>query len=170
MTLLSLRAMQRNATRRQLTPNRWLQWLHLAMAVIFGLILPFICWGAEATPGHPHMRAHFVFLAPVHNVRHAESNPTNAHDLLRATANDLAIGVHDLCARPSAAQSRSTPPVNQSTPLMLAITLLMLAAISIGAAPTRRDDAGFFLRPGSFFPRLLLREVATPPPRLLVSV
>ncbi|GIK72889.1 MAG: hypothetical protein BroJett021_18770 [Chloroflexota bacterium] len=140
------------------------------MAVIFGLILPFICWGAEATPGHPHMRAHFVFLAPVHNVRHAESNPTNAHDLLRATANDLAIGVHDLCARPSAAQSRSTPPVSQSTPLMLAITLLMLAAISIGAAPTRRDDAGFFLRPGSFFPRLLLREVATPPPRLLVSV
>lgn len=140
------------------------------MAVIFGLILPFICWGAEATPGHSHMRAHFVFLAPVHSARHGESNPTDAHDLLRATANDLAIGVHDLCTRPSTAQSTSTPPVSQSTPLMLAVTLLILAAVRMIAAPTRRDDAGFFLQPGSLFPRLFLCDVATPPPRLLASV
>ncbi|MCB0066739.1 MAG: hypothetical protein KDD77_06300, partial [Caldilineaceae bacterium] len=38
--------------------------LHLLMAGLFGLVLPFICWGAEITPGHPHSRAHFVFMAP----------------------------------------------------------------------------------------------------------
>lgn len=169
MTLLSLPAMQQNAARRQLMPNQWLRWLHLTLVVIFGLVLPFICWGAEATPGHPHMRAHFVFLSPVHSVQHGGSNPTNAHDLLRTTTDSLASGVHELCAHSSAAQSTSTSPVSQSTPLMLAITLLMLAAISMIAAPTRRDDGGFSLQPGLFVPRLFLCDVATPPPRLRVS-
>jgi hypothetical protein len=28
------------------------------------LVLPFICWGALANPGHPHAGAHFVFATP----------------------------------------------------------------------------------------------------------
>lgn len=33
-------------------------------ACFFVFVLPFICWGAVATPGHPHARPHFVFTAP----------------------------------------------------------------------------------------------------------
>lgn len=115
------------------------------------------------------MRAHFVFLAPVHNVQHGQNTVTNAHDLLRAAANDLTNGVHDLCARLPAAQSSSTPPVSQSTPLMLAVTLLLLAAFRIIATPTRCDNAGFLLQLNLFFPNLLLGDVATPPPRPFFS-
>lgn len=30
--------------------NRWLRTLHLFFAGLFAFVLPFICWGAQATP------------------------------------------------------------------------------------------------------------------------
>ena len=141
-------------------------WLHVALAGIIGLVLPFICWGAEATPGHPHARAHFVFLTPVHRVEQMWPTARNAQELLRATADDLTRGVHELCA--AATQSASTP-AGQSTPLMLAIALLLLAVVRWLATLLLRNDAGFFLRMAACLPRFLPLDVATPPPRLQVS-
>lgn len=32
--------------------------------ILLGFVLPFICWGTLATPGHPHRMAHLVFMMP----------------------------------------------------------------------------------------------------------
>lgn len=165
--LLSLRAMQIQES--QLTRSRWTRWLNILLAVIFGLVLPFICWGAEATPGHPHARAHFVFLAPMHRVGPAWPTVTNAQELLRATAEDLARGVHDLCATAPRGGEAASTTASQSTPLMLAIALLLLAVVRWLTTLLLRNDAGFFLRMTAFLPRFPLFDVDTPPPRLHVS-
>jgi len=141
-------------------------WLHIVLAGVFGLVLPFICWGAEATPGHPHMRAHFVFLPPTYSVDHVLPLATNAHDLLRATADDLARGIHELCATVLKGEESAATPTTQSTPLMLAITLLLLAVVRWMTALLQHNSAGFFLRTTVFSPLSPVRDVATPPPRL----
>ncbi len=149
---------------------RWTRCLSLFLAGIFALVLPFICWGAEATPGHPHARAHFVFLAPTHSTQPVQTDALSAHDLLRATADNLARGVHDLCATALKGAEAATTPPTQSTPLMLAITLLLLAVVRWLATLLPRNDAGFYLRLAAFRPLFLPLDVATPPPRLQVSV
>jgi hypothetical protein len=35
--------------------------------LLFAFLLPFICWGALAAPGHPHRTPHFVFADPAFN-------------------------------------------------------------------------------------------------------
>lgn len=62
-----------NQTRRRWQPSRihtplalsrlisLLNWL---LAIHFALILPFVCWGSWAEPGHPHSHPHFVFVVP----------------------------------------------------------------------------------------------------------
>lgn len=39
--------------------------LHIFFAGLFALVMPFICLGAFAEPGHPHRFPHFVFVEPV---------------------------------------------------------------------------------------------------------
>jgi hypothetical protein len=35
-------------------------------AIFLGLVLPFVCWGALAQPGHTHGKSHFVFAVDPH--------------------------------------------------------------------------------------------------------
>lgn len=42
----------------------WAAGILLFYIVYLGMILPFVCWGAMGTPGHPHPVAHFVFTVP----------------------------------------------------------------------------------------------------------
>ncbi|MBK8797138.1 MAG: hypothetical protein IPM07_12675 [Anaerolineales bacterium] len=103
--------------------------MNYALAGIFGLVMPFVCWGAEATPGHPHGRAHLVFLAPpVVNQHQSLWAGRNAHDVLAAASSAKTIGQHELCTTPSAPSGATSPmtPVGKSTPLVLAVTLLLL--------------------------------------------
>lgn len=146
---------------------RWRQWVHILFTAIFGLVLPFICWGAEATPGHAHPRAHFVFLPPpAQSANVIGQEIGNAHDLIHATTTALSNGVGELCAAPLPGSLTATgSPVNQSYPLVLAVTILLLGAASWQALPTRRDCDGFSQRMATlhrFMPPLI---IATPPPR-----
>jgi len=63
--------------------SRWYKALHLFYAGLYAFVLPLICWGAQATPGHPHLRAHFVFAEPiVHEELFSQPVPQKAHSLL----------------------------------------------------------------------------------------
>ena len=165
--LLLLRIMLKNTARTQTPSSRWLRWLHLLFTAIFGLVLPFICWGAEATPGHAHPRAHFVFLPPpAQSANVIGQEIANAHDLIHVTATALANGVGELCAAPlPGSMSSASAPVSQSYPLVLAVTILLFSVLSAQPLPTRRDRAGFTQRAAAlhrFMPPLV---IATPPPR-----
>lgn len=51
--------------KRVLPTSRWhYKVLAAAYTVLLGFVLPFICWGTLATPGHPHRMAHLVFMMP----------------------------------------------------------------------------------------------------------
>jgi hypothetical protein len=56
--------------RRQCQPAGSLMgWQRLLLgcySALFALVLPLICWGALAEPGHAHRYPHFVFADPVH--------------------------------------------------------------------------------------------------------
>lgn len=164
--LLLLRTMQKRDERRRTASERWLRWLHLLFTAIFGLVLPFICWGAEATPGHAHLRAHFVFLPPpAHSANVIGQEVGGARDLLHATATALASGLGELCATPLHGAPMPTTPVSQSTPQVLAVTLLLLLALGVRVSLLQRDGGGFhhYLAPlHAYAPPLV---IGTPPPR-----
>ena len=159
--------MQKTGERRLTASERWLRWLHLLFTAIFGLVLPFICWGAEATPGHAHPRAHFVFLPPpAYNATVIAQEVGAAHDLIHATATALASGLGELCTAPlHGAPSAPTTPVSQSTPLVLAITMLLLMALDGRATPVRRDGGGFHQYMATLHAYAPPLVIATPPPR-----
>lgn len=60
------------------------QFLILAgLAILLAGVLPFVCWGSSADPGHAHALPHFVFAAPtlhaamdVHPASHAAPEAT----------------------------------------------------------------------------------------------
>ncbi len=112
--------------------------LNLCFAGLFGLVLPFICWGAQATPGHPHARAHFVFLAPE---EHAHNGAPHAHD-------------HGDAALPS---GKATPP-------LLAISILLLVVLA-AAWPARADAPGFPRVLSAPAARWIVLRQELPPPR-----
>ena len=43
----------------------WQQVALFTYAMFLAVVMPFICWGAWAEPGHPHGSPHFVFATPV---------------------------------------------------------------------------------------------------------
>ncbi|MBK8045953.1 MAG: hypothetical protein IPK16_01730 [Anaerolineales bacterium] len=115
----------------------YLRVLVLTYALYAGLILPFVCWGAWAVPGHPHGHPHFVFSPP---------------DL---TPSHHAAHVHD----------NESQPVAQALPeMVLAVhaPLLMLAATSLTFRP-RHERRVLRIACGE---RQFSPFVPTPPPRL----
>jgi len=152
-------AMCMTALPTNITRNHWLRALHLFYAGLFALVLPFICWGAQATPGHPHARAHFVFVDPPmlamveRDVESDKAAPPTAHAM--HTQEDSATPL-------------STPaemPAGRSVPSALLITLLLLVGTLITVLPPKNDGPGFF----TWFsgPDLLpfYARIPTPPPR-----
>jgi hypothetical protein len=142
--------------------------MHLSLAALFGLILPFICWGAEATPGHPHLRPHFVFAVPVRSAAYDFPAARTAQELIHATNQAVAAGAYHMCTAPlhSADTAAASTPTSQSTPLVLAVTILLLAAIGAHFSQGRRDNAGWLLRTRALILLSPALAVATPPPRL----
>lgn len=43
----------------------WQRVLLCFYVALFALVLPLICWGALAAPGHPHRYPHFIFAVPI---------------------------------------------------------------------------------------------------------
>ncbi len=148
------------ATRMQ---YRVLPVLHLLLAGLFGLVLPFICWGAEATPGHPHSRAHFVFMAP------ALVRP-DAHAVTQAAAEMMAAAPeHVACISAmltkGAGAATADMPAGQSVPLVLAITMLLLAVFVVGQLPVPAGKGGFARAVTGIIALSWPSPIATPPPR-----
>ena len=125
--------------------------LNLFFAGVLGLVLPFICWGAQATPGHPHARAHFVFWPP-------DLTPAG-HEHSGALVTPSAPGGDN-----GQRQADGALPAGQSTPPLLAIFLLLLMTLVVYFQ--LRDDAPGFV---CWWPALLARWVVPrrdlPPPR-----
>ena len=125
--------------------------LNLYFAGVLGLVLPFICWGAQATPGHPHARAHFVFWPP--ELAHAG----HAHSGALVTPSAASGGGVQL-------STDGVLPAGQSTPSFLVIFLLLFMTFVVLFLP--RDDAPGFV---CWRPALLARRIVPrrdpPPPR-----
>lgn len=122
--------------------------VHLLFAALFGLALPFICWGAQATPGHPHARAHFVFLPP-------ELVPgAGDHGAMPGMAGPAAGSSHD---------AHQLPP-GQSTQSVLATFMLIFVAGAVFRAPAN-DKPGFGDRLSPPLARQVAPRPAIPPPR-----
>jgi hypothetical protein len=141
----------------------WQRSALLAFAILFAFVLPFICWGAFATPGHPHLSAHFVFAAPVQS----------AQQILASTADRTgAIALHiaaacGLLVEPlsTAESSVDGSPIGRSTPSMsTAISLIVIVALAAWtlyrAIPWRGDEMRQPLADHLADP-----HVPTPPPR-----
>lgn len=155
-------------SRMRLSPSRahLLRMINILLAVIFGLLMPFVCWGAEATPGHSHARAHFVFMQP-QVARHVGDAQEEHHGHLASIASVLPDGIeHELCKTQSTLDNADTAaPVTQSTPSVLAISLLIITLTTTQVLPRRRDNGGFTHLAAalhSFSPPF---ATITPPPR-----
>ncbi|MBX3015077.1 MAG: hypothetical protein KF832_26390 [Caldilineaceae bacterium] len=142
--------------------------LHLFYAGLYALVLPLICWGAQATPGHPHARAHFVFREPPAYTHLAQQFPQSVRsfgDWLAAYGNLTLCGEHtgDLAQWPA---NETQVPVGRSVPAQLAIATLILLGLAVAfRVPANLDGVGFvvWLRASQLAPFSI--PIATPPPR-----
>ncbi len=136
------------------TPSPLLYPLHLCLAGIFAFVLPFICWGALATPGHPHGLPHFVFFAPQSTADAA----THQHE--------DAQGDQTVIANPDGTDDA---PVAQSVAPILGVALLapILLLLAMLLAPMLRHIARRLHEPSY---SSLESPPATPPPRHLIAL
>lgn len=126
----------------------WGAGLLLFYIVYLGLILPFVCWGAMGTPGHPHPVAHFVFAVP--ETPHA----------IHAQIPGLAAFEED-AAHPEQSHADPTGQSRPDTTLISLILLVFVGAWLLGLRQPRRfsrlwTDHNW---------RSVSLSIPTPPPR-----
>ncbi len=154
-------------------PGYWSKALHLFYAGLYAFVLPLICWGAQATPGHPHAHAHFVFVEPelsAHRViEGALDHPTDhsthaaaAHGPHEAQGDQAAECYHHPHAAP-VDEPRSA--AGRSVPMQLVISGLMLIGAVPFMAPLHENGAGFSVWLAASSAAPFLAPVPTPPPR-----
>lgn len=138
------------------TTNPLLYPLHLSLAGIFAFILPFICWGALATPGHPHGLPHFVFFAP-QSLKAAN------------TTGDDAVHASHAAATPENASDSATEPAAQSVTPVLGVALLAPIILLLASllAPALRH---FTRRPNVSTYSSVVMPPVPPPPRLMAAI
>lgn len=118
----------------------------------WALILPFLCWGAWATPGHPHLHPHFVF-----------SPPLTADDAHGKTAADCHI-TGDSHQDHAASGYDQDAIAGESTPSIGVLSMLAVIVTSL-SQHTHTLPAGSVCAPAVQFPPGHLVRVTTPPPR-----
>lgn len=146
---------------------------------LFAWVLPFICWGAMADPGHSHRTPHFVFADPL--LVKTRTVDESADDL-RVTA----AVIHQHHPKQQDKQYRSasltlvttvgvamscllsptdTPVSGRATPTLLLFSILLLL-LAVAPAFHRLDRLDFihWLRP--LLPQPYFYTVPLPPPRL----
>ena len=135
----------------------WCKFLHLFFAGLYAFVLPTICFGAEATPGHPHARAHFVFVEPLAEV-HSE--------LAVAPHRDLPGACHSHSADPTPLSEDDSPaPVGRSVPSQLVLSSLMNIGAVASVLPPNADTTEFPVWLTDIFETSFHALVPTPPPR-----
>ncbi len=139
-------------------------------AASFALVLPFICWGAAATPGHPHALPHFVFAAPrmATDADHTSMQSRPIRDILQELARSSWCSPGASQPSVGSAIDGSAPAdapatAGQSTPATLFAMLLVLPGIWLLRTALRRD----FVRWFAVLETLAVAPlVPVPPPRL----
>lgn len=132
--------------------------------LFLAFVLPFICWGAMADPGHPHSGPHFVFTDP----------PETRALIVRL---DQLRG--DICGSPDANIQIAAPftprqepsdrqPVGQSVPDTV-LALLMLAIVGGWVYAVRLPRNSQYVTPHRAAHLHALR-VPTPPPKYLPAL
>ena len=134
----------------------------------WALGLPFLCWGAWATPGHPHAHPHFVFTAPP-----LADSAHGSHAAMATCDPAPMAGMHE-SARAAAlvttcqATTSNDQPTGQSLPSILVVSLFTLVFTPPFARElrllVRRERA-----PAIHFPPGYPGSVPTPPPRLALA-
>ena len=130
--------------------------LHKVFATLYtlllGFVLPFICWGTLATPGHPHQMPHLVFLMP----------------LLRGEALVATTSVHQHHDDENSAPASAPRPVGRSAPAQLTTAIplfsLLLTAQTLLLFYLAYSSYRLHFAPNSHLSNL---RVITPPPRRL---
>jgi hypothetical protein len=158
-TLESFSVMRPKVLRTRLTHHAWCA-LQCLYAGLFAFVLPLICWGAQATPGHPHARAHFLFATPPLQAQLA---------LVTNNANTSNAGGPDHsahhAAQPATEQPAAEQPVGRAVPSILGFSLLLLIGLAGTLLPRRGDEPAF----SRWIPLPVTLSVApsipTPPPR-----
>lgn len=113
----------------------------------WAFVLPFLCWGAWATPGHPHLHPHFVFSPPL-------------------TADDMHDGPGAASPHQNHASSGDDQDViaGESTPSIGALSVLALVVAPL-SKQTDLQPVRYECAPVVLFPPGHVVHVATPPPR-----
>ena len=139
--------------------------------LLFALVLPFICWGALAEPGHPHRAPHFVFAEPLLAKGPADHETVATLPALPAlTTHRQHLGADAATVtQPSTNalcyQSTTTPVGGRATPtLLLFIILLLLIDAGLSFQRPARLDFVRWLRLSTFGE--FFSPVPLPPPRL----
>ncbi len=140
-------------------------WLRQAVgasyAALFALVLPFVCWGAAATPGHPHALPHFVFAMPQPTanalpIAARDHHGGNHHGGAHNHADAHHAGADDLRA------AESPTPTGQSTPATLFAMLLILTGICLIRIAVRHGSVYWIVALENLTVAL---PVPVPPPR-----
>jgi hypothetical protein len=145
--------------------DHWQRSVLAFYAGLFGLILPFICWGAHAEPNHAHIHAHFVFAKPVvrpaqpavsHNQHHSTHQPAH-HAETASSPSDTSFSFYEPQALDFSGAAK---------PSLLVLASIMLVILSAWTLQT--------IFPTSHIRRYLfqpaqshLARVPTPPPRAI---
>jgi hypothetical protein len=145
----------------------WYKALHFFYVGLYAFVLPFICLGAQATPGHPHALPHFVFVDPPVDHRSAEHSVhtiRNVAEWLALYANTTLCGDHSAVHPPPVAETPQ-PPAGRSTSAQLVISTLLL--LVMGTAPMLFQGDGPGCCVWQVTPCIcpFCPPVATPPPR-----
>jgi hypothetical protein len=143
--------------------------LSIGYSIIFALILPLICWGAYATPGHPHRIPHFVFVeptlkapAPKPVVALSPSMPGHEHHN------------HSEMMPMAPASEDPTPEPNQRVAGRASLSLLLFSILIFVAVDLwlyrkidERQQRRFIL---ALFVKPAVLPILLPPPRIAVSL
>lgn len=141
--------------------------LLVGYSVIFGFVLPLICWGAYAVPGHPHRMPHFVFDIPAVQPTHSVSPAAPVAQNSVAATPPHSGGHQHHAPAPSdttSGEAIQDQPVGQA--LMSLLLFSVLTYVAYGLWGLLRFDRRYkLLLSVPPFPSSIHLSVPLPPPR-----
>ena len=130
----------------------WRRALLAAYSFVFALVLPLICWGAYAAPGHPHRTPHFVFVTSV--AGDVSAATPDAHHHHNAT---------DLPAQTGEPATAEQPKGRATLSLMIfSVLTIVLFGAWVFFRVDRRFEIPLYLPP---FAKSIMLPIPLPPPR-----
>ncbi len=156
--------------------SRWTYSLHLFYALLFTFVLPFICWGAAGTSGHPHAMPHWVFRPPMMEATMAMAPagmiigmpvgaPLSASEMLSEQPTSMLCTVAGTHGYAGAAGAQSALPIGRSSPPMLAVASLLLLGLVTKRLFPGAPSPGFLILLSGPELKAPVLTVAVPPPR-----